>query len=146
MSATKNIPVAKIENYLFFDGRCEEAIEFYRRTLGAEVLMMMRYKDSPQPPQPGMTPPGSENKIMHATLKIGETTMMASDGHCQGKPNFQGFSLSIPAPNEAEAERLFAALADGGQVQMPLAKTFFSPSFGMVADRFGVGWMVYVAA
>jgi PhnB protein len=144
MSATKNIPVAKIENYLFFDGRCEEAIEFYRRTLGAEVLMMMRYKDSPEPPQPGMTPPGSENKIMHATLKIGQSTLMASDGHCQGKPNFQGFSLSIPAANEAEAEKLFAALADGGQVQMPMAKTFFSPRFGMTTDRFGVGWMVIV--
>ena len=144
MSATKNIPVGKIENYLFFDGRCEEAIEFYRRTLGAEVMMMMRYKDSPEPPKPGMMPPGSENKIMHATLKIGETSLMASDGHCQGKPNFQGFSLSIPAPNEAEAERLFAALADGGQVQMPMTKTFFSPRFGMTTDRFGVGWMVIV--
>jgi PhnB protein len=144
MSATKKIPVGKIENYLFFDGRCEEAIEFYRRTLGAEVMMMMRFKDSPEPPQPGMHPPGSENKVMHATLKIGETTLMASDGHCQGKPNFQGFSLSIPAPNEAEAERLFAALSDGGQVQMPMAKTFFSPRFGMTTDRFGVGWMVIV--
>jgi PhnB protein len=144
MSATKNIPVGKIENYLFFDGRCEEAIEFYRRTLGAEVLMLMRFKDSPEPPQPGMHPPGSENKVMHATLKIGETTLMASDGRCQGKPNFQGFSLSIPAPNEAEAERLFAALSNGGQVQMPMAKTFFSPRFGMTTDRFGVGWMVIV--
>ena len=133
-----------VNPYLFFDGRCEEAIEFYRRTLGAEVLMLMRYKDNPEPPKPGMMPPGTENKIMHATLKIGETTLMASDGHCQGKPNFQGFSLSIPATNEAEAEKLFAALADGGQVQMPMAKTFFSPRFGMTTDRFGVGWMVIV--
>jgi PhnB protein len=146
MSATKNVPVGSIENYLFFDGRCEEAIEFYSRTLGAEVLMMMRFKDSPEPPQPGMHPPGSENKIMHATLKVGKTTLMVSDGRCQGKPNFQGFSLSIQAPNEAGAERLFAALSDGGQVQMPLAKTFFSPRFGMTTDRFGVGWMVLVPA
>jgi len=105
----------------------------------------MRYKDSPEPPQPGMVPPGSENKIMHASLRIGDTTVMASDGHCKGKPSFQGFSLSITAADEAQAERVFAALGDGGQVQMPLTKTFFSPRFGMVADRFGVSWMVLVA-
>jgi PhnB protein len=144
MTTTKNTPPAKIENYLFFEGRCEEAIEFYRRALGAEVLMTMRYKDSPEPPQPGMHPPGSENKIMHASLKIGATTLMVSDGRCSGKPSFEGFHLSVPAANVAEAERLFNALADGGQVHMPLAKTFFSPSFGMLADRFGVGWMVLV--
>lgn len=134
----------KVEPYLFFDGRCEEAIEFYRKALGAEVTMMMRFKDSPEPPPPGMTPPGSENKIMHASLSIGGTTIMASDGRCQGRPSFQGFSLSLAVDNEEEAERLFAALADGGEVQMPLAKTFYSPKFGMVADRFGVSWMVIV--
>ena len=134
----------EVQPYLFFEGRCEEAIEFYKKKLGAKVDMLMRYKDSPEPPQPGMTPPGSENKIMHATLKIGETTLMASDGRCQGKPNFQGFSLSIPAANEAAAEKLFSALSDGGQVQMPMSKTFFSPRFGMTTDRFGVGWMVIV--
>jgi PhnB protein len=132
--------------YLFFDGRCEEAIEFYKQALGAEVEMLMRFKDSPEPPQPGMVPPGSENKVMHASFRIGETTVMASDGNCLGKPSFQGFSLSLNARDEAEAERLFAALGDGGQVQMPLAKTFFSPRFGMVADRFGVPWMVIVEA
>ncbi|HUD84170.1 MAG TPA: VOC family protein [Candidatus Saccharimonadales bacterium] len=134
-----------VQPYLFFDGRCEEAIEFYRRALGAEVLMLMRFKDSPEPHQPGMCPPGSDNKIMHASIRIGETTVMASDGRCMGKPAFQGFSLSLTVPTEAEAERRFAALADGGQVQMPLAKTFFSARFGMVADRFGVSWMVLVA-
>jgi len=134
----------RVEPYLFFDGRCEEAIEFYRKVLGAEVTMLMRYKESPEPPPPGMVPPGSENKVMHSNLRIGETMVMASDGNCQGKPSFQGFSLSVTAPNEAEAERMFAALADGGQVQMPLAKTFFSPRFGMVADRFGVSWMIIV--
>jgi PhnB protein len=134
----------RVEPYLFFDGRCEEAIEFYRKVLGAEVTMLMRYKESPEPPPPGTVPPGSENKVLHSNLRIGETMMMASDGHCQGKPSFQGFSLSVTAPNEAEAERMFAALADGGQVQMPLAKTFFSPRFGMVADRFGVSWMIIV--
>jgi PhnB protein len=145
MSAVKNIHPAKVETYLFFDGRCEEAIEFYQRTLGAEVIMMMRFKDSPEPPQPGMCPPGSDNKIMHASFRISETTVMASDGRCTAKPSFQGFSLSITMPNEAEADRVFAALANGGQVQMPLTKTFFSPRFGMATDRFGVSWMVIVA-
>ena len=136
----------KVEPYLFFDGRCEEAIEFYRKTLGVEVQMLMRYKDSPEPAQPGMVPPGAENKIMHATLRIGDTTVMASDGHCTGKPKFDGFALSITAASEAEAERVFKALGDGGKVRMPLTKTFFSPSFGMLADRFGVPWMVIVSA
>ena len=135
----------KVEPYLFLEGRCEEAIEFYRKALRAEVQMLTRFKDSPEPPQPGMVPPGSENKIMHVTLRIGDSTVMASDGHCQGKPSFNGFGLSLTAANEAEAERLFGSLADGGQVQMPLTKTFFSPRFGMVTDRFGVMWMVIVA-
>lgn len=134
-----------VQSYLFFDGRCEEAISFYRKTLGAEVTMLMRFKDSPVPPQPGMVPPGAENKVMHASFRIGDTTVMASDGHCAGKPHFDGFSLSVTVANEAEADRVFAALADGGQVRMPLGKTFFSPRFGMLADRFGVGWMVNVA-
>ena len=136
----------QIQPYLFFDGRCEEAIEFYRRALGAEVTMLMRYKDSPEPPRPGMIPPGSENKVMHSSFRIGETTVMASDGHCLGKPSFQGFGLSLTVQNVAEANGKFAALADGGKVQMPLAKTFFSPRVGMVVDRFGVLWMVYVVA
>ena len=136
----------QVEPYLFFDGRCEEAIEFYRRALGAEVTMLLRWKDCPeQPKNKDMIPPGSENKVMHARLKIGEAAVMASDGRCTGKPSFQGFALSISAANEAEADRMFNALADGGQVQMPLGKTFFSPRFGMVADRFGVSWMVLVA-
>ena len=136
----------QVQPYLFFDGRCEEAIEFYRNTLGAEVTMLMRYKDSPEPQQPGMIPPGAEDKVMHANLQIGDSTLMASDGRCLGQPSFQGFALSLTAPDDAEAERLFAALADGGQVQMPMSKTFFSSRFGMVADRFGVGWMVIVTA
>jgi PhnB protein len=133
-----------VQPYLFFEGRCEEALEFYRRALGAEVDMLMRFKDSPEPPQPGMHPPGSENKVMHANIRIGDSEIMASDGRCTGKPAFQGFSLSIGVPTEAEADRLFATLADGGQVQMPLARTFFSARFGMVADRFGVSWMILV--
>ena len=134
-----------IQPYLFFDGRCEEAIEFYRDALGAKVTMLMRYKDSPEPPQPGMVPPGSENKVMHASLSIGDATVLASDGHCLGKPHFEGFSLTLTVSNDAEAERLFASLGNGGQVQMPLTKTFFSSRFGMVADRFGVPWMIIVA-
>ena len=134
----------QVQPYLFFDGRCEEAIEFYKSKLGAKVEMLMRFKDSPEPAQPGMVPPGAENKVMHSCFRIGDTAVMASDGRCMGKPSFQGFSLSLTPPDVAEAERLFAALGDGGQVQMPMAKTFFSPRFGMVADRFGVSWMVVV--
>lgn len=132
-----------IQPYLFFEGRCEEALDFYRRALGAEVMMLMRFKESPEPHQCPL-PPGAEEKVMHSSFRIGESTVHASDGFCQGQPNFQGISLSLSAPNEAEADRLFAALAEGGQVQMPLGKTFFSPCFGMVTDRFGVAWMVIV--
>ncbi|MET0536377.1 MAG: VOC family protein [Xanthobacteraceae bacterium] len=132
----------QVQPYLFLDGRCEEPIEFYRKALGAEVLAMMRFKDNPQP---AMNPPGSGEKVMHASMRIGDATVMASDGRCQGQPNFQGFALSLTVPNETEAEQLFGALGEGGQVQMPLMKTFFSPRFGMVADRFGVSWMVVVA-
>ncbi len=135
----------QVQPYLFFDGRCEEAVEFYRSALGAEVVMLMRFKDSPDPPPPGMVPPGAENKVMHAALRVGDAMVLASDGRCLGQPSFQGFALSLTAANDAEANRVFASLAEGGQVQMPLAKTFFSPRFGMVADRFGVSWMVYVA-
>jgi PhnB protein len=120
-------------------------VTFYRDALGAKVETVMHYKDCPDTPPPGMVPPGSENKVMHASFRIGETTVMASDGHCQGHPSFQGFSLSITVPSEAEADRAFGALAEGGKVSMPLGKTFFSPRFGMVTDRFGVGWMVIVA-
>jgi PhnB protein len=136
----------QVQPYLFFDGRCEEALEFYRSTLGAEVTMLMRFKDSPEPHPPGMVPPGAEDKVMHASLRIGDTTVMASDGQCLGQPNFQGFSLSLTVSDVAEADRMFSALANGGQVQMPLAKTFFSPCFGMLADRYGVGWMVIAAS
>ena len=132
----------QVQPYLFFDGRCEEAIDFYRKALGAQVGMLMRWKDSPEPCPEGTIPPGSENKVMHASLQIGDTTVMASDGRCGGAPTFQGFSLSLDAASDAEAKRLFDALSDGGQVQMPLGKTFFASSFGMVADRFGVSWMV----
>ena len=135
----------QVQPYLFFDGRCEEAIEYYRRAVGAEVTMLMRFKESPEPQSPGAVPPGSENKIMHASFRIGDSTVMASDGRCLGRPAFQGFSLSLTVSDDAEAERRFAALAEGGQVQMPLAKTFFSSRFGMVADGFGVSWMVIVA-
>jgi PhnB protein len=133
-----------IEPYLFFEGRCDEAVEFYRKNLGAEVGPLMRYRESPEPHQPGALPPGSENKVMHAVIKIGDTKVMVSDGRCSGKPAFQGFALTITAPDVAQADRMFGALADGGQVQMPLAKTFWSPRFGMVTDRFGVLWMINV--
>jgi PhnB protein len=136
----------QLQVYLFFAGRCEEAIEFYKKTIGAEVVMLMRFKDSPEPPQPGMVPPGCEDKIMHTCLRIGDSMVMASDGRCEGAPSFHGFSLSLTVANDAEADRLFAALTEGGEVVMPLNKTFWSPCFGMLTDRFGVGWMVSVAA
>lgn len=130
--------------YLFFDGRCEEALAFYRKAIGAEVTMLMRNNESPDPHPPGMLPPGSENKILHCSFTVGETTILASDGHCAGKPNFQGFSLTITVDDDAEADRTYAALADGGNAMMPPVKTFFSSRFGMLTDRFGVGWMVIV--
>jgi PhnB protein len=131
-----------VEPYLSFDGCCEEAIEFYRKSIGANVELLLRFKDSPDPE---MCPPGENgSKIMHTSFYIGKTRLMASDGRCQGRPNFHGFSLSLTAANEAEADRLFVALSDGGEVHMPLARTFFSPYFGMVSDRFGLCWMIIV--
>jgi PhnB protein len=134
-----------IQPYLFFAGRCEEAIEFYRKALGAQVAMLMHHKDSPDPHPPGVLQPGFEDKVMHATLRIGGAILMASDG-CDDKSRFDGFRSSLALATEEEAQRAFAALSDGGQVQMPLTKTFWSPCFGMVTDRFGVGWMVTVIA
>lgn len=133
-----------IQPYLFFDGRCEEALQFYKKALGAEVLMLMRFKESPEPPPPDKVAPGSEEKVMHACFRVGDSEVMASDGYCHGAPKFDGFCLSVSAKDEAEADKMFNALSKGGQVQMPLGKTFFSPRFGMVQDQFGVGWMVIV--
>jgi len=135
-----------VQAYLFFSGNCEEAVEFYRKALGAEVEMMMRFKDSPEPPPPGMVPPGYENKIMHTSFRVGQTVVMASDGCANDKSKFEGFSLSLSVSTEAEANRAFAALSQGGQVRMPLTKTFWSPCFGMLEDRFGLGWMISVQA
>lgn len=137
----------RVEPYLFFDGRCEEALDLYRDKLGAEVLMLMRFKDAPAddgPPPEGCAPPpaGTGDKVMHASFKLGETTVMASDGMCQGKPKFEGVALSLTLPDDAAAERAFAALAEGGNVQMPIGPSFFATRFGMLADRFGVNWMV----
>ena len=141
MTSPKSDPVQSLQPYLSFDGRCDEAIEFYRNALGAEVAMLMRFRESPEP---GMRTPEAGDKVMHASLRIGDATLLLSDGRCGGKPTFHGFGLSLSVANEADAERLFASLADGGQVQMPLTETFFSPRFGMVADRFGVCWMIIV--
>ena len=132
-----------VQPYLFFGGQCEEALEFYRKALGAEVQMLMRYKESPEQQRP--VPDCFEEKVMHASFRVGETVVMASDGMCDGKPAFEGFSLSITVPDEAAAERVFAALGEGGLITMRLEKTFWAPKFGMLADRFGVGWMVSVA-
>jgi PhnB protein len=131
-----------VQPYLFFGGRCDEALKFYQTALGAEVLMRSRFKDSPDP---FMVQPWMEEKVMHASFKIGETSLMASDGRCEGGARFEGFSLSISVPDEKEAERVFTALSEGGEVTMPLEKTFWSPKFGMLTDRFGVGWMVSIS-
>ena len=125
--------------YLFFDGRAQEAIDFYQNALGAKVEMLMRFKDNPSPEH---NPPGSSEKVMHSCLTIGRGSVMISDGECAGRPAFQGFSLSYDAADEADAKRRFQALAEGGKVQAPLCETFFAKAFGMVADRFGVSWMV----
>lgn len=130
--------------YVNFDGRCEEAINFYKKALGAEVEMMMRYKDHPAPDDNCKVPPGAENKIMHASLRIGDSVVMASDCHIQNQPKFQGISLSLSPRNDAEAAKVFAALSEGGQVCVPLNKTFFASSFGVVTDRFGLNWMIAV--
>lgn len=133
----------KIEPYLFFNGRCEEAVEFYRQAVGAKVEMLMRFKDSPEPPNPDCpVPPGWEDKVMHGAFRIGETLVMASDGQGGAPAEFRGFALSITVKDAAEAKKVFDALVDGGQVQAPLSPTFFAPSFGMLVDRFGVMWMV----
>jgi len=134
-----------IQPYLMFPGNCEEAFDFYIKALGAKVEVMMRYKDSPEPPPPGMVPPGYEDKVMHVSARIGDALLMASDD-CTGAPKFEGFSLSLSVEDARAADRAFKALAEGGKVTMPLAKTFWSPRFGMLTDRFGVSWMVSVAA
>src|SRR5262249_24007533 len=132
----------QVQPYLFFDGRCDEALDFYKRAIGADVKMVIRFKDSPDK---SMWAPENADKVMHAQFRVGDTTIMSSDGRNTGKPKFEGFALSIDAKNEADADKKFAALSEGGQVTMPLAKTFFSPRFGMVADKFGVHWMIHVA-
>src|SRR5262245_4445493 len=135
----------QVQPHLSFEGRCEEAVEFYRKALGAEVTTLVRFKDIPGPQPPGSVPPGAEHKVLHVSFRIGDSTVLASDGNCNGPASFQGIQLALQVPDMATGERLFAALSDGGQVQMPLTKTFWSPGFGMVVDRFGLTWMVNAA-
>jgi PhnB protein len=134
----------KIEPYLNFDGRCDEAIEFYKGALSAKVIRLVRFKDSPDKGPMGQFPPEIMEKVMHANLLVGDTSLLMSDGRCGGQMKFSGVSLALTASTVAEADRMFAGLSDGGKVTMPQAKTFFSPRFGMVTDRFGIGWMVIV--
>jgi len=136
----------QVQPYLFFYGRCEEAVEFYRTALGAEAIELLRFKDAPDPVPTGVLPPGFESKVMHGTFRLGDTTVMVSDGNNDSSGGVHGFSLAITVPATADADRLFAALADGGRVEMPLGKTFWSPRFGAVTDRFGVSWMINTAA
>ena len=130
-----------IQPYLSFEGRADEAVEFYKKALGATVQMLMRFKEAPDQ---SMISPGSGEKVMHAALKIGDATVLLSDGRNSGKATFQGINLTLYAKDPTEADKVFNALADGGEVRMPLGKTFFSPAFGMLADKFGVGWMIIV--
>ncbi|MFA9438147.1 VOC family protein [Uliginosibacterium sp. sgz301328] len=131
-----------VQPYLFLEGRCEEALDFYTRTLGAKVTMKMRYDEAPEAPPPGMLPPGSEKKVMHSAFTIGDSLIMASDGCVAGEQAFKGFSLSITADSEQQARQMFEALSEGGTVKMPMNKTFWSPCFGMLEDKFGIGWMI----
>jgi len=131
-----------VQPYLFFDGKCEEALNYYKSKLGAKVDMMMRFKESPEPASMQGLPANAGDKIMHSSFHIGDTMLMASDGMCGGKPNFQGLSLSIAVDDDATAERLFNALKADGQAQMPMSETFFASRFGVVADKFGVSWMI----
>lgn len=140
MNPPKSFPVI---TYLFFGGRCEEAIAFYAKAIGAKPGMSMKFSDSPDPTPPGMLAPGFENKIMHAEFKIGETSFFGSDG-CDPSTKFEGFRIAYSVATEAEADKAFAALSDGGKVDMPLTKTFWSPKYGMLTDKFGIGWMVMV--
>jgi PhnB protein len=133
-----------VQPYLFFGGRCEEAIEFYKSAIGAQVEMMLRFSEAPEPPPADMLAPGFEKKIMHSSFKVGQTTLMASDGCSAEETGFNGFSLSITLPTIDEAKKVFAALSEGGKVTMPLDKTFWSPCYGMLEDKFGLGWMVSV--
>ena len=133
-----------VQPYLFFEGRCDEALEFYRQALGAEIECVMRFKDSPEPCDSSMVPPNWDDKIMHSEVRIGNATIFAADGNSATPPRFEGIVLTLTVKNEAEANRAFNALVDGGKVTMPLMQTFYSPSFGMLVDRFGVHWMVYV--
>lgn len=135
-----------VQPYLFFNGRAEEALNFYTKALGTKPDMLMRNREAPEQPPPGMLPPGSEDKVMHASFRVGDTEVMLSDGRCSGTPKFDGFALSITAADEADARRKFDAMSAGGEVTMPLGRTFWSPCFGMLTDRFGVGWMVTVAS
>jgi PhnB protein len=139
----------EIQPYLFFNGRCEEAVELYRRVLGAKVEMLMRFGESPVPPEPGRLPPtidkSMDKKVMHAAIRIGESTVLMTDGPTP-EPGFRGFSLSLSLSDVVAVERIFAGLAEGGQVRMPLEKTFFAARFGMLTDRFGVGWTIQLAA
>jgi PhnB protein len=130
-----------VQPYLSFEGRCDEAIDFYKKAVGAKVEMLMRFKEAPDQ---SMMSPGSADKVMHAALRAGDATLLMSDGRCTGSANFHGIALALSVPTEADAERVFGALSEGGKVNMPLQKTFFSPRFGMLADKFGVGWMVLV--
>jgi PhnB protein len=134
----------RVEPYLNFDGRCEEAIEFYKKSTGAQVTSLIRFNDAPPGACAENSPKETRNKVMHARLKIGDSTIMASDCDCKGQANFRGISLSLTARSDAEAERLFTALSEGGKVAVPLGKTFFSSSFGVTNDRFGVTWMIVV--
>jgi PhnB protein len=131
----------QVQPYLFFDGRCDEALDFYKKAVGAKVETLMRWKDNPDP---GGCTEANKDKVMHAAVKVGDTQVLASDGSCEGKSEFKGFALTISAKTEAEADKMFGALSEGGKVQLPMTKTFFSPKFGMLADKFGVGWMIMV--
>ena len=130
-----------VQPYLSFEGRAQEALDFYKSAVGATVDVIMHFKDAPPEVQAQMSP-DSREKIMHAAFRLGDTQLFASDGRCTGKASFSGVSLTINAASNEEAEKLFGALGKGGQVTMPMSETFFAYRFGILADKFGVNWMI----
>ncbi len=131
----------QVRPYLFLGGRADEAIAFYEKALGGRLLQRLLYKDSPDNPTTNTAP--AEN-VMHASLRIGDSTVLLSDGHGAEGARFQGFSLTLSVADDAEVDRRRAALSEGGSVMQAPTKTFFSPRFAMATDRFGVLWIILV--
>lgn len=127
--------------YLYLSGQCDEALAFYQQHLGATISMLIRFNESPKP-LPTDLPDGYEDKVMHCEFSVGDMSIMASDGCKESTGEFRGFSLTLTIADEAYARQAFQALSEGGEVNMPLSETFWSPLYGQVTDKFGISWMI----